>query len=106
AVGVEEHRPHAGMARGTNQPRHVAIERFHLDDISAVIAEHLGRIGPHQHGRHVDDPDALQWTHGVFHSRFVFVGPRNGSMTPRSRVMGVWGYAPADPAGLVVRDGA
>jgi hypothetical protein len=40
-------------------PRHVAVERFYLDHVGAVVAEHLGGIGPHQHGRHVDDLDAL-----------------------------------------------
>src|SRR5215207_7701133 len=52
------------MAGRPDLPRHVAIVRFHLDDIGAVVAEHLGGIGPHQHGRHVDDLDAFQWSHG------------------------------------------
>ena len=79
AVGVEEHRPHAGMPRRPDLPRDVAVVRFHLDDVGAVIAEHLGGIGPHQHGRHVDDLDAFQWSHGsaapVCGLRLLVVGP-------------------------------
>jgi hypothetical protein len=70
AVGIEEHRAHAGVTGRADQPRHVAICGFDLDDIGAVIAEHLGRVRAHQHGRHVDDLDALQWSHGLVRSRF------------------------------------
>ena len=49
AVGVEEHRPHAGMARRPDLPGDVAVECLDLDDIGAVIAQHLRGIGPHQH---------------------------------------------------------
>ncbi|MGY4369943.1 hypothetical protein ACVW1A_006008 [Bradyrhizobium sp. LB1.3] len=63
AVGVEEHRAHAGVTHRADQAGDVAVERFHLDDVSTVVAEHLGRIGPHQHGCHVDDLDALQGPH-------------------------------------------
>ena len=84
AVGVEEHRPHAGMPGRPDLPRHVAIRCLDLDDVGAVVAEHLGGIGPHQHGRHVDDLDALEWSHGVVCSRCAaFVRccsrPSNGS---------------------------
>src|ERR1700704_1733226 len=57
------------MACRADQPRYVAVERLDLDDVSAVIAEHLGRIGPHQHGRHVYDLDALERSHGSVCSR-------------------------------------
>lgn len=63
AVGVEEHRAHAGVPHRTDQAGDVAVQRFHLDDVCAVVAEHLGRIGTHQHGGHVDDLDALQRSH-------------------------------------------
>jgi hypothetical protein len=63
AIGVQKHRPHTGMPERADQTGNVALERLHLDDIGAVVAEHLGRIGPHQHGRHVDDLDALQRAH-------------------------------------------
>src|SRR5581483_5866029 len=92
AVGIEEHRAHAGMAGRTDQPRHVAVQRLHLDHVGAVVAEHLGRVGAHQHGRHVDDLDALQWAHGVACSRMLS-GPRKSSARPRSRASRVWGYA-------------
>src|SRR6266436_5019648 len=60
------------MAGRTDLPRHVAIERLDLDDVGTIVAEHLGGIGAHQHGRHVDDLDALQRSHGVVCSRCVF----------------------------------
>src|SRR5438128_4737099 len=73
-------------------PCHVAIERFHLDDVGAVIAEHLGGIGPHQHGRHVDDLDAFQWSHGSAplpalrpYGLALLCGPSNGRHLRRSR---------------------
>ena len=65
AIGVEEHRPHAGMAGRADQAGDVAVERLDLDDFGAVIAEHLGGVGPHQHGGHVDDLDAPQRSHGL-----------------------------------------
>ena len=95
AVGVEEYRPHSGMARRPDLPRDVTIERFHLDDVGAVITEHLGGIGPHQHGRHVDDLDALKWSHSgsrkgrTFSAALLLLGPSNGRASSRSRVPGV-----------------
>ena len=53
------------MARRPDLPRHVAVGRLDLDDVGAEVAERLGGIRPHQHGRHVDDLDALKWSHGV-----------------------------------------
>jgi len=66
---------------------------FHLDDVGAVIAEHLGGIGTHQHGRHVDDLDALQRSHGRISLPDVVVAASNGRFSGRSRVPRVWAYA-------------
>lgn len=63
AVGVEKHRAHAGVAHRADQAGDVAVQRLHLDHVGTVVAEHLGRVGPHQHGGHVDDLDALQRPH-------------------------------------------
>ena len=101
AVGVEEHRTHAGMPGRPDQAGDVALQRLDLDDVGAVIAEHLGGIGPHQHGRHVDDLDALKWSHGSVSLpaiagalvRDPFLGPSNGRPEARSRAPGVWAYA-------------
>src|ERR1700722_15582742 len=87
------------MPRRADQARDIAVERFDLDDVGAVIAEHLGGIGPHQHGRHVDDLDALEWSHGAASLpmralfRAVISGPSNGSPKGRSRLPAVWAYA-------------
>src|ERR1700676_3440471 len=80
------------MPRRADQARDVTVERFNLDDVGAVIAEHLGGIGPHQHRRHVDDPDALQRSHGDARSRSVSWST-NGSTSARSRAVDVWGHA-------------
>jgi hypothetical protein len=63
AIGVEKHRPHAGVARRADLPGYVALRRFDLDDIGAVVAENLRRVRPHQHRRHVDDFDAFERSH-------------------------------------------
>jgi len=75
------------------------------DENAAIIAEHLGGIGPHQHGGHVDDLDALQWAH--WSSRILaeifLLGPTNGSRYARASAADVWGYALCGRTGGVTR---
>src|ERR1700743_2975057 len=59
------------MPGRTDQAGDVSVRRFHLDDIGAIITEHLGRVRPHQHGGHVDDLDALKWSHGSVRSWLI-----------------------------------
>src|SRR5258706_2196902 len=85
------------MTGRTDLPRHVAVERLDLDDVGTIVAEHLRGIGPHQHGRHVDDLDPLQWSYGFVRSRSALacysLGPRNCTALRRSRAADVWPYA-------------
>ena len=97
AIGIEEHRSHAGMTDRSDQPGHVAFQRLDLDDIGAIVAEHLGGIGSHQHRRHVDDLDALQRTHGRDRSRGATSGALLFLVTARARE--IKGPRPSDACG-------
>ena len=44
----------------------VAFERLDLDDVGAHVAELQGRIGPHEHGRHIQDAQTIQWAHSAY----------------------------------------
>jgi hypothetical protein len=44
----------------------VAFERLDLDDVRAHVAELQGRIGPHEHGRHIEDAQTIEWAHSAF----------------------------------------
>src|SRR5712672_3672006 len=95
------------MACRTDLPRDITVEGFDLDDVGAVVAEHLGGIGPHQHGRHVDDLDALQRSHWLgslpMRAASSTRGSSNVSASGRSRAAGVWPYASRDFVGWAKR---
>jgi hypothetical protein len=53
-------------SNGGPQPRVVALWRFDLDHLGAMVGEHLAAIGPAQHPRQIDDFQALQGTGHAF----------------------------------------
>ena len=45
---------------GADDPRVVAVERFDLDDLRALVGQQHGAERAGQHLREVDDPDAVE----------------------------------------------
>jgi hypothetical protein len=58
------------LAARPGVPGGVALRPFHLDDIGAEIAKHLGRVGAEHHGRQVDDAYTCQRSGGSIASGF------------------------------------
>ncbi len=63
AIGIEEDRTHVGVPTRADLAHQVALRGLDLDDVRAHVAQRQRRERPHQHRRHVDDLDAVQWTH-------------------------------------------
>jgi hypothetical protein len=66
AVHIEEHRPHSGVPARADLAHDVAFERLDFDDVRAHVAELQGRIGTHEHGRHIQDAQTTEWAHSAF----------------------------------------
>ena len=65
AIDGKEERAHPGTAHRARHAHDVAARRLHFNDVGAVIAEDLRRVGPHQDGRHVDDAHAVKRARGA-----------------------------------------
>jgi len=63
AVGPHEHGGHARLQPGAGVAGRIAFGRFDLDDLCAVVGQHLAGQGAKDHAGQVQDPDALKGLH-------------------------------------------
>ena len=98
AVGAYEGGRHARLHGRAGGAGRVATGRFDLDDVGAVVAQHLRGIGAEHDGGHVQDADAGQrpgggeMAHGALPSRYwaaLHGTDRASSCTPPSPALAV-----------------